>query len=200
MMKNDSLIGRRNFLKIAGSSLLSLPINPLLRLKSIKPIGNLPRLSQIEIPSSLREIIQLIPSVRVSSDGFLWYVDQLHHEERKARIVQTQWNQERNSYYERLFPDMSWGIVLHWFGTTFLGAKSLEGYLRGFDGLRQVEGYQTRTSAHFLVGDAELESNDAVTGDRLTIVQTQLPDQDGTPFVASHLSGIDLEAHKQKQQ
>jgi hypothetical protein len=50
-----------------------------------------------------------------------------------------------------------------------------------------------------LVGSAAAEQSDEPPGD-IGIVQTQLPDIDGVPLAASHLSGLDYEAHQQKQQ
>jgi len=34
----------------------------------------------------------------------------------------------------------------------------------------------------------------------VTILQTQLPDEDGTPFVASHLHSLDYKAHEERRQ
>jgi hypothetical protein len=72
--------------------------------------------------------------------------------------------------------------------------------LRGFDSLRQVDDYETRTSAHFLVGDAVPTISSNASENSIGIIQTQKPDADGTPYVASHISGLDYEAHRARRQ
>ena len=192
-MNDRKIIGRRNFLKLVGTSLLALPFNFI---SSAYAKEEQPVITWDEIPATLKVIFQRITKMEINRDGYLGIWDKGLQEFQQAQIIQTQWNIERNNSFERLFPDKAWGIVLHWFGATFFGEDSLASYLRGFDGLRQVGDYQTRTSAHFLVGDsipASLESH-------LGILQTQYPDVDGTPLVASHLSGLDYQAHENKDQ
>jgi hypothetical protein len=48
-----------------------------------------------------------------------------------------------------------------------------------------------RTSAHFLVGKDDPLSNQGGLDEPLAIVQTQVPDQDGTPFRAAHVGPLD---------
>lgn len=115
-------------------------------------------------------------------------------------LAKTQWNREHNHRTHRLHTNVPWGIVVHWFGDKENFDKNISSYLRGFDSLRQVDDYITRTSAHFLVGENEptvgIKSPDAP----VSILQTQKPDLDGTPFVASHVSGLDYVAHQERRQ
>jgi hypothetical protein len=71
-----------------------------------------------------------------------------------ARIPldQTLWNQEHRNSWNRLESNLHWAMVLHWYGDDNGFDRTIEGYLRGFDELRQVANYITRTSSHFLVG------------------------------------------------
>ena len=192
-MKHGKIIGRRNFLKLTGTSLIALPYNLI---STLDPLKNKPEISLDDIPKVLKGIFQRIPKMVIRPDGYLWYWENELQKYQQTQIAQTQWNIERNNSFERLFPDKSWGIVLHWFGAAFLGEQSLASYLRGFDGLRQVGSYQTRTSAHFLVGD----SATSISQPELGVIQTQFPDSDGTPLVASHLYGLDYQAHENRQQ
>jgi hypothetical protein len=67
----------------------------------------------------------------------------------------------------------------------------LQGYLHGFDGLKDKDDPKSRTSAHFLVGDSKLSS--PLKEREIGIVQTQVPDTDGIPFLAAHVRGISYE-------
>jgi hypothetical protein len=111
-------------------------------------------------------------------------------------LAQTQWNREHSHDWDRLESGFPWAIVLHWYGENSDFEQTPEAYLRGFDGLRMVSGYETRTSAHVLVGRGE----PGVDFNQISILQTQRPHQDGTPFVASHLQTLDYVAHRQRQQ
>jgi hypothetical protein len=194
------MIGRRNFLKIVGSSLAALPYNLLSLYKPGDHSVDLPYINLDVIPNGMREIIQRIPKAVIRPDGLLWIWDSGRREYRQSQLVPTQWNIERNNPFERLFIDKSWGIVLHWFGVSFNGDQSLAGYMRGFNGMRQVGEYHTKTSAHFLVGDTPADEIDDQDRTQVGIIQTQLPDSDGIPLVASHLSGLDHQAHQAKKQ
>jgi hypothetical protein len=72
--------------------------------------------------------------------------------------------------------------------------------LRGFDSLRNANNYTTRTSAHFLVGNAAPVPQAMAKEDVIGVLQTQAPDQDGTPFVASHLRPLNYKLHRERQQ
>jgi hypothetical protein len=115
-------------------------------------------------------------------------------------MAQTQWNREHSNHWDRLEQDTDWGIVLHWYGDNTSFDRTIEGYLRGFDELRQVDDYITRTSAHFLVGGGLLTPSPGSDRDAMPILQTQKADADGTPFVASHLKPLDYQLHQERGQ
>ena len=199
-MKNDKIIGRRNFLKLLGTNIAAFAVNLVPVQNTRKYLTDLPKLYFNEIPPAVRGIIRCVPDVEIRQDGYLWFRDSTNHSSQQALVLQTQWNRDRSNSFERLFPDTNWGIVLHWFGASFNGDQKLASYMRGFDGLRKIGNYETRTSAHFLVGEDPLGSNEGYDGGKIGIIQTQIPDFDGTPFVASHLSGLDHMAHQAKEQ
>jgi hypothetical protein len=200
MMSNGNHLSRRDFIKVLSAHMVAafLPnfesaAKPMNHFK--KPVLNINDLS-----SAIQSILKLMPKVVIDEDGYAIFSGVDGQRVSRIPVVQTQWNLERSNPFERLFDDQSWAIVLHWFGATLEGNANLAGYLRGFDGLRQVRGYHTRTSAHFLVGDGMAISNSRVEQDEISIVQTQIPDQDGTPFVASHLAALDYDAHRRGEQ
>ncbi len=141
----------------------------------------------------------------ISADGILSLQDGGGNTLGNVPLARTQWNKEKSTAFDRLLTEWSWGIVLHWYGEPEYFDKTITGYLRGFDGLREANGYETRTSAHFLVGEARpatvdeyigAESKEAVIG----ILQTQAPDEDGIPFVASHLRSLNYKQFRERQQ
>lgn len=184
-------------MKVVGSQLavLALP----LRWDSLDQAEKegLPGLQLGDLPYPISSILKCVPQVEIDDSGYLRFYDATGTEIGQAILAQTQWNKERSNSFERLFQDLRWGIVLHWFGATLDGDESLAGYLRGFDGMRNVGGYETRTSAHFLVGEAQVSDQ---PGSQISIVQTQKPYSDGTPLVASHLHALDYDAHSHRQQ
>ena len=196
-MSDQNRLSRRGFLKLAGMHLAALAF-PAHSYKNTK--SAIPRLKLTDLPIKIRAILQRVPVTSLDEEGFLWIHDPKGVLISRVPMAQTQWNRERSNPFERLFNDVSWGIVLHWFGAVLEGEDNLAAYLRGFDGLRRVEEYQTRTSAHFLVGDSVVDDRAAFERNEVGIVQTQKPDLDGTPFVTSHLHALDYEAHLQKQQ
>jgi hypothetical protein len=148
----------------------------------------------------MQAILQLVPRLEVDQQGFLTL--KWNKSSRKVRIptAQTLWNQEHSNPWDRLEQDAAWGIVLHWYGDDTGFDRSVEGYLRGFNELRQVANYTTRTSAHFLVGNAYPKPISGSDPEAVTILQTQVPDADGTPYVASHLQPLDYQLHKERRQ
>jgi hypothetical protein len=59
----------------------------------------------------------------------------------------------------------------------------------------------TRTSAHFLVGaDVPANQSPRLEDKSISILQTQRPDEDGWPFLASHLQPLDHLGYKQRRQ
>jgi len=144
--------------------------------------------------------------MEISVDGFLFLQDAGGKNRGNAPLVRTQWNLEKSSVLDRLLTEWSWGIVLHWYGEPDYFDKTVTGYLRGFDGLRNANSgknhleYTTRTSAHFLVGSALPGTQAEAKEDVIGILQTQAPDRDGTPFVASHLRALNYKLHRDRQQ
>jgi hypothetical protein len=111
------------------------------------------RLELSNLPIGLNEIIERIPSLGVHSDGLLvtWHGSD---PSQPVLLYRTQWNQDNDTAGDRLLQGIRKGIVLHWYGDRDNFDRSIDGYLRGFDSLRKVGDYLTRTSAHFLVGDS----------------------------------------------
>ena len=162
--------------------------------------NNLPGFRLNDLSYTIQAILQKVPITKIDGYGFLWQGDHSGKALERVPLAQTQWNRERSNDFEQLFKDAPWGIVLHWFGATLDGDDSLAGYLRGFDGLRRIDEYYTRTSAHFLVGGATATDQDEANTSMVGIIQTQVPAPDGTPYVASHLHSLDYKAHELKQQ
>jgi hypothetical protein len=140
----------------------------------------------------------------LGQDGLLYLFGPDNQRLSRAPLFPTQWNRDNSKKYHRLYANVPWGIVLHWYGDREDFDRTVKGYLRGFDSLRAIDDFEVRTSAHFLVGDSApaLDAGLAVNGsdDRIGVLQTQAPDTDGVPFLASHLQPIDLVAHLAKQQ
>ncbi len=162
---------------------------------------NWPALTFDQLPAEIQSILKRTPQAYLDFQGFL-QIKSPGKNPAPAPLAPTQWNLEHNQSYHRLRPDKPWGIVLHWYGDKENFDHSLKGYLRGFDSLREIDDYITQTSAHFLIGDdapgmnADLE----ISQTPIAVIQTQAPDQDGTPFIASHLRNLDYEAHWDKRQ
>ncbi len=114
-------------------------------------------------------------------------------------LAQTLWNREHSFISDRLYTSVPWGIVLHWYGDRENYDKTITGYLRGFNSLREVDGVKTRTSAHFLVAGDEPVIDIEASENQFGILQTQKPHPSGTPYVSSHISGLDYEAHNNRK-
>ncbi len=152
-----------------------------------------------QLPVSLRAILSMVPPAHIGADGYL-YLWKDGSPPARAPLAPTQWNRERSRRVDRLSTSLPWTIVLHWYGDRDNFDRTVKGYLRGFDSLRPVDDYITRTSAHYLVGWAEPRPADQASAGEIGILQTQAPDSDGCPFLASHLMPLDHEGHKQKKQ
>jgi hypothetical protein len=188
------MITRRQFLQLSGlfgGALIAphawLPIQP--------PAVSWPLLATTTLPGRQRAILLRLPRIELNQAGnFL--LKPANAPGTPLPLAQTQWNRENSHDWDRLQTGHPWAIVLHWFGDDPAAAQSTASYLHGFDGLRIISGYETRTSTHALVGTA----HPADPGDGVAILQTQLPHADGTPLVASHLQMLDYESHSQRQQ
>ena len=198
-MPNHRGLTRRDFIRLAGMSLgaLILPVN---NFKVFSKGFDWPSLRLDAVPIPAQNILSLVPKTIIGAGGDLFLLGTKNHLAGRVPLARTQWNLENNYRSDRLYSSVPWGIVLHWYGDKENFDRTIRGYLRGFDSLRQVDDYITRTSAHFLVGDAEPTINLRSPEEPVGIIQTQKPDASGTPFVASHISGLDYEAHKAKGQ
>ena len=153
-----------------------------------------------QLPARLQRILQLTPDCRIDAKGNLVLLDAQGKPAGAVPLVRTQWNQERTRACDRLHDDVSWGIVLHWFGDHPEREPGLDSYMWGFNGLREVEGNPTRTSAHFLVGASPAVCGEEAKPEPIGILQMQAADSDGTPFVASHLFWLNYQQHMNKEQ
>lgn len=189
-------LNRRDFIKLFGLSLNALLL-PIKFSKETFPYWFKTRMN--DLPSNVGKILKNTTKMHINKQGYLNLFNKYLQKTGQAPIFPTQWNRENRATVDQLPVDKPWAIVLHWFGDNEYFDKTVEGYIRGFDSLRQVGEYTTRTSAHFLVGQYPSESGDNLnlTSDNIGIIQTQTPTDSGTPFVASHLRSLDLEAHAQ---
>ena len=204
-MGHRNKITRRDFLRLAGASLggLALPhfLPGLIRATTIWSASLWPILHPTELPDLVQEVLNRLPPLRVGPDGYVYPLGALGGERLgRVPVAPTRWNLENRRPYHRLYENMRWGIVLHWFGERPDHHLDLSGYLRGFDSLREIDGIDIRTSTHFLVGEAAPIPEPQPPKAAIGIIQTQQPDLDGVPFLGSHLQPIDKVAHIARQQ
>lgn len=201
-MTNETELTRRGFLKLLGANMLAASL-PAWALKIQPADGQLlewPWLDIEKLPARPRDILLKVPDVMIDQQGYLRVRKPGSDDWAVTPCAQTLWNKLKSRRVDRLDQHRSWGIVLHWYGDKENFDKSVKGYIRGFDSLRKVATYITRTSAHFLVGP---EIPNGVTSHQaagISILQTQLPDKDGTPFVASHLMELDYLTYQENKQ
>ncbi len=188
------MITRRQFLQLAGTFGLAAAA-PKLQLPVQLPAVSWPLLATTSLPGRQRAILLRMPRLELDAAGS-FLLKPANTPGTPLPLAQTQWNREHANNWDRLQTGHPWAIVLHWFGDDPQTEQSVASYLHGFDGLRTVYGYETRTSAHCLVGRAHPTN----PGEHIAILQTQLPHADGTPLVASHLPMLDYEGHRQRQQ
>lgn len=191
MTSKEHPLSRRDFLKFSSltAGALSLPKS----LRSYSPekdevIPEWPTVNKNLLPENLRTTLDSIPEAILDSQGYLKVVDETQNQ-RRVVVEQTDFNKENSRSIDKLYTKYPWAIVLHWTGGKF---NTVNDYVtRGFNAERQVQGGdRTKTSAHFLVGDKPVSSIDS-TDKPLSIAQTQIPDKDGVPFRAAHLSPVD---------
>lgn len=190
-MRHASILSRREFLKIAAVHLASaavpLDIGPSVDSYAAAKIF-WPKFSPETLPYQAQRILHRIPDTVLDSQGYLVVRDPDRKSLGRIPLARTLWNQENSQVYDRLDEARPWAIVLHWYGDKEGFDHSVKGYLRGFDSLRKVSDYITRTSAHYLVTGAELITGEVeYDAEPPGILQTQAPDQGGIPFVASHI-------------
>lgn len=200
-MKKAPAVDRREFLKLLSLGGIALGIPPG-AFDFVDSPAKYPSLPLNVLPSSLQRVLLQVPVTAVDQNGYLHLREKDSPSLAQIPVARTQWNLENSNPVDRLYPHIPWGIVLHWYGDKENFDRSIAGYLRGFNDLREINGIWTRTSAHFLVGDATPEPQEVweERGNSIGIIQTQIPDKDGTPFSASHLQPLDIEAHKDRRQ
>lgn len=203
-MAAQNTITRRDFLRLAGVGMgawfLPSPLRFKEPLEEPLAVAHFPSLRLYEFPQPYQSILQAAPRLALDEGGFLALLDKDGQTQDTLPLRRTQWNIERSQKWDRLYTRIPWGIVLHWYGDRKGFDRTVTGYLRGFDSEREIEGEMCRTSAHFLVGGADPFRESESGEEAISILQTQLPDKDGTPFVASHLRPINYEAHRAKLQ
>ncbi|HUF38771.1 MAG TPA: hypothetical protein VMN57_09630 [Anaerolineales bacterium] len=195
METRNQALTRREFLRLCGLHAAGVLLPAGLLDRNRRPSKQ----EQHRLPEFLSAVLAAMPDLTLNAGGSLLIRDPLSDFEQPVPLAVTQWNREHNHPYDRLEPGKRWGIVLHWFGDEGPTDMPLDAYLRGFDAMRPVFNYETRTSTHFLIGasdPAQLDDPSAGIG----IVQTQAPDVDGTPFLGSHLQALDYAGHLDRQQ
>jgi hypothetical protein len=190
---------RKSFLQLASLAGMAGSL-PRWFYRSLESSPYSPVLDWNQLPEQQQSILRLVPQLEVDAHGFLILRKDQGSSNARIPLAQTLWNQEHNNPWDRLENDHPWAIVIHWYGDDTGFDRTVEGYLRGFNELRPVANYITRTSAHFLVGADFPQPGAGQDHDLVTILQTQLPDKDGTPFVASHLQPLDYFAHEERRQ
>jgi len=192
-------INRRAFLKYMAANLAAFTFPFELPEGSVRA-NDWPIIELDDLPETIRDMMIRMPSARVDTQGYLRLYRKDGRLAGRVPLARTLWNIERDKIYDRLYTHVPWGIVLHWFGDREDFDGSLAAYLRGFNSLREADGYQYRTSAHFLVGAAPSMAGADAEGEPIGIMQMQTPDKDGTPFVASHLKSLDIQGHQERKQ
>ena len=199
MRQSQRGVTRRDFLKLSLLNLaaVSLPWRWVDRTaaENLWPVIKLPALSEF-----VQRIISRVPANFIGEDGYMQLLDSKGSAIGRIAQARTQWNIEKCGSYDRLLTGMPWGLVLHWYDEPdgdFV--DHIDRYLGGFNGLRRVGDYFTRTSAHFLVGDMPPALEGEIQA-RVGVVQIQAPDTDGTPFVASHMRFLDYAVGYERRQ
>lgn len=192
-------LSRREFLKFSGVNIAALACSRSV-FGLLAPSPQWPSLQIEQLPSQVQAILQLAPDLEIASEGHLLVRDLDSDFMAQAPLAVTVWNQENSTHADRLYSHVPWGIVLHWYGDRETFDRSIKGYLRGFDSLREVDGEILRTSAHFLVGEGKISASNPNGVGEIGILQTQAPAKDGTPYVASHLRPLNYQAHLDRKQ
>ena len=148
-----SSLSRRDFLKLAAINLAGLAFRDLPEGVSDWAAG-WPSLRLGALPASVREILKRVPKTAVMQNGYLHLLNEYQASLGQVPLAPTQWNLERSKALDELFPELRWGIVLHWYGDPDYFDRTVKGYLRGFNSVRRITDFETKTSAHFVVGDA----------------------------------------------
>ena len=199
MGEHPTQLTRRAFLKLAGANLAALAFRIPGDDWDWQP-QDWPALELEQLAPQVRQILSLVPKLRIQPDGYLVLLNEDGSPSGSVPHVRTVWNQERCGPRDRLKSGLPWAIVLHWYGDKPSFDKTIAGYLRGFDSLRKVAHYITRTSAHFVVADEPPSTRPPDLQDSVGILQTQAPDPQGYPYLGSHLKSLDYLTHYQRRQ
>ncbi len=198
-MGDSRRLSRRSFLKFVAANLaaasLRIPGDDEFWHPEIWPVMEFD-----DLPPAAKRILEIVPQTHINQEGYLILSEKGGQPLGQVPLARTRWNLERTQPVDRLHGNVPWGIVLHWYGDKENFTPTVAGYLRGFDSLRWVTNYLTRTSAHFLVGANAPSDKPARPQDPIAILQTQAPDADGWPFLASHLQPLDHQAHRERRQ
>ena len=188
-MSQVNKISRREFLKFAGVNMAGLALRGM-PVRMANWAAGWPMLRISDLPQTVGDILRRMPEAVIPQNGYLHLVYEQSSHFQRVPFAQTEWNQERSQDVDELFPDLRWGIVLHWYGDPDFFDRTVKGYLRGFNSVRQVDDFETRTSAHFLVGDHFPGPIIRPDEDFFGILQTQKPSAKGVPYLASHLNNF----------
>lgn len=201
-MHNDKEINRRSFLRLCGLQLAALAIPAAAGMAAPAAVAVRPafRLRPDALPVRLQTILRKVPAAWIDRQGLLYIRPPGSTETRQVPLQPTIYNLENRQRWHRLEANAPWGIVLHWYGDKDGYDRSVAGYLRGFDSLRNFDGELIRTSAHFVVGRAVAGSAAALDGRQIGYLQTQLPAADGVPYMGAHLAGLDYEGYAEGEQ
>lgn len=194
---SNAQITRRDFLKLLGVNFAGLLLPAQFSIND-DPRGAWPELDPASLPEAVQDVLKCTPPAFIDGRGYL-YIKHPNQAAVEVPLAPTQWNLDHNQPYHRLLHG-SWGIVLHWYGDQDGFKDGIKGYLRGFDSYRRVEDESIQTSAHFLIGDEPPLNKSGQAQKGIGIFQTQAPDRDGTPWIASHLRYLDYQVHKEKKQ
>ena len=174
-------ISRKSFLQLTGVTGLA-GILPGRLFHSLTYLHPWPAFSLQHFPTRIQQILSLVPELFADACGYLHLKNGQDGLAQPIPIALTQWNLEHSHPWDGLEQGYPWAIVLHWYGDKPGFDQSIPGYLRGFDEIRKIADYFTRTSAHFLVGQGQPGLPDD-SGEPISIIQTQAPNLDGIPFV-----------------
>lgn len=206
-------ITRRDFIRLGKLALNTYGLAKLPKFPLIEDPENFslsrtewPQITLDTLPENVRKIIEITPKSEIDDHGYLMLIDNANHQ-KFVSLAQTQWNKDRSRPKDRLKTkdiygnSLDWAIVLHWFGNDESFKNTVQNYItNGFDSLRTINGYPTRTSTHFLIGDNPPLTGESKPDNPVGILQTQKPDSDGTPFLGAHLSAIDLVTRRNQEQ
>jgi hypothetical protein len=113
-LNHSSPINRRDFLRLAGTSLGALAL-PAPWFKLIPALPAWPVLDPQELPPPIREILALVPRIMIDSGGNLVLFGGVGQPAGRLPLALTLWNKEHSQLWDRLYTGPL-GIVLHWYG------------------------------------------------------------------------------------